>query len=298
MVADTFVVKMKTAFIYDPLFLSHNTGTGHPESSARLRVSFDLIKSRSWYSDLYPLAARPADSKWIDRVHHSRYEGRIKLACSSGQRYIDTPDVTVSQDSYDVARKAAGGLLEIADHLMTGEIDNGFAMTRPPGHHAEANYAMGFCLFNNVAIAARYLQERYQLERILIMDWDVHHGNGTQHIFEEDPTVFYVSLHQFPHYPGTGARAEAGRGKGEGTTLNCPMNPGSGDELYRQAFKEIIMPKALDFRPDAVLISAGFDAHRADPLGAINLDTASYIWMTDDDGVGGQVLSRQTHFRS
>ena len=163
---------------------------------------------------------------------------------------------------------------------MTGTADNGFAMIRPPGHHAENDVAMGFCLFNGIAIAARYLQKNYGLERILILDWDVHHGNGTQHTFEQDPTVFYISLHQFPHYPGTGARSETGIGAGEGATLNCPMSPGLGDEHYRQAFTEVILPRARKFAPDAVLISAGFDAHFADPLGSINLESQSYVWMT------------------
>ena len=171
-------------------------------------------------------------------------------------------------------------MLELADQVMSGNADNGFALVRPPGHHAEPAEAMGFCLFNNIAITARYLQQKYELERILILDWDVHHGNGTQHSFEHDPSVFYISLHQFPHYPGTGARSETGIGDGEGATLNCPMTPGLGDSAYREAFSEIVLPMARAFNPDAVLISAGFDAHRADPLGSINLENSSYTWMT------------------
>jgi acetoin utilization deacetylase AcuC-like enzyme len=271
---------VKTAFVYDPLFLNHDTGRSHPERSQRLVAAHDLIQSRPWYSDLIQLKPAPADLKWVETIHDKRYIERVHQACSGQQRHLDSPDVSISRESYDVALNAVGSLLGIADQVMNEKADNGFAMIRPPGHHAENDVAMGFCLFNGIAIAARYLQESYGLERILILDWDVHHGNGTQHTFEQDPSVFYISLHQFPHYPGTGARSETGIGAGEGATLNCPMSPGLGDEHYRQAFQEIILPRAKSFAPDAVLISAGFDAHFADPLGSINLDNQSYVWMT------------------
>lgn len=271
---------MKTSFVYNPFFLNHDTGAGHPERSARLTATFELLQTQDWFSSLHRLETQAIASNWIDTVHPGNYEQRIQTACERGEQYIDTPDVTVSNDSYHVATHAAGGILAIADSVMSKQTDNGFALIRPPGHHAEANQAMGFCLFNNIAITARYLQEKHQLERILILDWDVHHGNGTQHIFEEDPSVFYISLHQFPHYPGTGAKSETGIGKGEGATLNCPMDAGMGDERYREAFDHVIMPRAMAFNPDAVLISAGFDAHGADPLGSLNLTTSSYRWMT------------------
>jgi acetoin utilization deacetylase AcuC-like enzyme len=180
---------------------------------------------------------------------------------------------------------------------MQGEAENGFALIRPPGHHAESGEALGFCLFNNVAITAKYLKRRYGLEKILILDWDVHHGNGTQHTFEDDPSVFYVSVHQYPWYPGTGSHSETGTGAGNGATLNCPMPAGSGDEDYRAAFGQTILPAARAFKPDAVLISAGFDAHAADPLGGINLSTNFYRWMTSevmeiaDSSAGGRVIS-------
>ncbi|NKB62521.1 MAG: histone deacetylase [Gammaproteobacteria bacterium] len=271
---------MQTSFLYNPLFLNHDTGAGHPERSARLTAAHDLLFQQPWYGALKQAEARVAESVWINQVHSNLYENRILTACRGGENYIDTPDVMVSLDSYDVAVQAAGGVLGIADQIMSGEVDNGFAMIRPPGHHAEADQAMGFCLFNNIAIAARYLQHQYGLERILILDWDVHHGNGTQHIFDTDPSVFYISLHQFPHYPGTGSRSEQGMGKGEGATLNCPMSAGMGDQHYREAFREVIMPKARAFSPDMVLVSAGFDAHVADPLGSMALSTSSYGWMT------------------
>lgn len=271
---------MKTAYIYDPLFLNHNTGSRHPEKSERVSAAHDMLSNQEWYSSLRTLDTRAAEHQWLSTVHDLEYIDRVRKACESGERKLDTPDVTISTSSYDVAINAAGSVLQLADELMSKQIDNGFAMVRPPGHHAEQAEAMGFCLFNNIAIAARYLQQKYELEKIFILDWDVHHGNGTQHTFESDPSVFYISLHQFPHYPGTGALSETGIGKGQGATLNCPMTPGAGDADYRQAFEEKVLPLATAFNPDAVLISAGFDAHASDPLGSINLQNSSYNWMT------------------
>lgn len=276
---------MNTAFIYDPIFLNHETGAGHPERSQRLSTAYNMLSTQPWFDNLRCLKTAKAELQWISAVHDNRYIDRVEQACALQQRHVDSPDVSICKASYGVALHAVGSVLAIADEIMANEnmankADNGFAMIRPPGHHAEVNLAMGFCLFNSIAIAARYLQKKYQLERIVILDWDVHHGNGTQHIFEQDSSVFYISVHQFPHYPGTGALAETGIAAGQGATLNCPMSPGLGDQHYVQAFKEIILPKAKAFAPDAVLISAGFDAHRADPLGEINLETQSYVWMT------------------
>lgn len=273
---------MKTGYIYDPIFLSHDTGMGHPETSQRLSSAHSLLSRQDWYGTLQLFSPRIAEAKWVETVHTSDYIERVKSSCEAGMSMIDTPDVRVSPQSYAVSLRATGSLLELADQMMGGEVDNGFAMVRPPGHHAETSTAMGFCLFNSVAIAARYLQQQYKLQRILILDWDVHHGNGTQHAFEEDPEVFYISLHQYPHYPGTGALSETGIGKGAGTTLNCPMSAGLGDDAYREAFKHIISPAIGNFNPDAILISAGFDAHHADPLGGICLKTSSYGWMTQE----------------
>lgn len=272
---------MKTAFVYDPLFLSHDTGPRHPERSQRLSAAFELISQQPWFEKLYRFEPKPADRRLIQTIHPPQYIDRVERACQSGDQHIDTGDVAICKASYDVALNAAGSLLEISDQVMTGNVDNGFAMVRPPGHHAETDFAMGFCLFNSIAVTAKYLQNNYGLERIVILDWDVHHGNGTQHIFEQDPTVFYISLHQFPHYPGTGALSETGIGNGQGTTLNCPMSAGLGDVQYQEAFKEIIVPAVKKFSPDAVLISAGFDGHIADPLGGINLSTNSFVWMTE-----------------
>jgi acetoin utilization deacetylase AcuC-like enzyme len=271
---------MTTGFLYDPRFLDHDPGQGHPESRERLAVSLAYLQQLPWFSKLKPLVPQLAGESWIHAVHASDYVRRAKQACEEGRSYLDTPDVGISQHSYEIARLAAGGALVLADQMMAGTIQNGFALLRPPGHHAEESFAMGFCLFNNIAILARYLQKKHGLEKILILDWDVHHGNGTQHTFYDDPSVFYISLHQYPFYPGTGASHETGEGRGKGATLNCPMPAGSGDAAYQTAFTEKILPKAEVFKPDAVLISAGFDAHASDPLAAMRLSTSSFAWMT------------------
>lgn len=271
---------MTTGFLYDERFLKHDTGREHPESPERLTSVLTHLKKQSWFSGLKPFKPFPAEENWIETVHSYDYLKRAKEECEHGGRYLDTPDVGICPETYEIARLAVGGALTLADEMMAGKIQNAFALMRPPGHHAEKDYAMGFCLFNNIAILARYLQKKHGLEKILILDWDVHHGNGTQHTFYEDPSVFYVSLHQFPFYPGTGAAHETGGGRGKGTTLNCPMAASSGNVFYERAFQEQILPKIEVFRPDAVLISAGFDAHREDPLALMNLDEGCFAWMT------------------
>jgi acetoin utilization deacetylase AcuC-like enzyme len=272
---------MNTAFLSDDRFLLHDTGPSHPERAARVSVVLDQLEKQPWFEKLLPLRAISCDEAWLCSVHDVELVQRAKKACLDGYSYLDSPDVQVSQQSFDTALLATGGILRLVDTVVSGQANNGFALVRPPGHHAEKNTALGFCLFNNVAIAARYLQQRHGLDKILILDWDVHHGNGTQHLFEDDPSVYYISLHQYPHYPGTGAASETGFGRGAGATLNCPMAAGSGDDEYQQAFKQKILPGISEFRPEAVLVSAGFDAHQADPLGAVNLSTSCYGWMTE-----------------
>ena len=288
---------MKTAFASDPRFQNHATGQGHPERSSRLAHTLDHLQAKEWFASLQTVEAVRCETEWLARVHHRQLIERARASCEQGLPYLDTPDVAISAESFEVARLAAGTGLNLADEVAHGRVDNGFALVRPPGHHAEHNAALGFCLFNNIAIAARYLQDQHGLEKILIVDWDVHHGNGTQHLFEEDPSVFYVSTHQYPHYPGTGAYSETGTGAGKGATLNCPMNAGAGNETYTQAFTETILPAIDAFGPDMILISAGFDAHQADPLGSINLTTEHYAWMTRrlmecaDHHCNGRILS-------
>ena len=271
---------MKTGFHYDPVYLQHDTGRGHPECSERLTATMQYLKDQPFFKQLQPVATRTADLQWIETVHDRNYIHRAKTTCDAGAPFLDSMDVSVSKNSFNVALQAAGSALELADQIISAKLDNGFALIRPPGHHAENTMALGFCLFNNVAILARYLQQQHGLDKIMILDWDVHHGNGTQHTFEDDPSVLYISTHQYPYYPGTGAWYETGTGRGEGTTLNCPMAAGSGDLEYEAAFVKKILPRIDQFRPEIIIISAGFDAHVNDPLGNINLSTEFYGWMT------------------
>ncbi|OGW78499.1 MAG: histone deacetylase, partial [Omnitrophica bacterium GWA2_52_8] len=218
----------QTGYLYDSRYLLHSAGEGHPERPARLEAIHDRIKTLPCFPELLPIAAAPALIDWVRTIHDAEYIERARQASSDRRRYLDSMDVGICEDSFDIALLAAGGALALADDLMAGKILNGFGVFRPPGHHAEKSQAMGFCLFNNIAILARYLKKHYGLEKIMILDWDVHHGNGTQHAFEEDPSVLFVSLHQYPFYPGTGAYSETGTGKGKGATLNCPMPAGCG----------------------------------------------------------------------
>lgn len=272
---------MSTAFLYDDRFLAHDTGAGHPERADRLVASIERVRREPWQDGLIEVPARLCDDDEIRSIHSPEYLSRAQQACRQGAPFLDTPDVAINAVSYDTARLAAGGVLALCDSVMEGDADNAFALIRPPGHHAEQGVALGFCLLNNVAIAARYLQHRYSVEKVAIVDWDVHHGNGTQHLFEADPTVLYASLHQYPYYPGTGAQSEDGIGKGKGATVNCPMSAGCGDDDYETAFVERVLPAIENFGPDMVLISAGFDAHSADPLAQMQLSTGMFGWMTD-----------------
>jgi len=272
---------MATGFLYDPRYLEHDTGQGHPECPERLVVTLSYLEKLPWFEQLKRVAPRPAEFEWIQAVHSFRYIHHAQATCRQGSSLLDSADVDVCPKSFDIALLAAGGALELADQIMAGNITNGFALLRPPGHHAEQSEALGFCLFNNIAILAKYLQKKHGVEKILILDWDVHHGNGTQHMFYEDPSVLYISLHQFPFYPGTGSANETGSGRGQGYTLNCPMPAGAGDTDYEHAFMKKILPKIRGFKPDVVLISAGFDAHKEDPLAHICLSTEFYGWMSE-----------------
>ncbi len=272
---------MTTGFLYDPRFLDHDPGRYHPERAIRLSAAIRYLERQPWFADLeqVPVAA-PADMRWIRTIHDERYVERALAVCASGAPFLDVTDVGVCAKSPEVALLATGSLMAMADRVMSGALANGFVMARPPGHHAEADMALGFCLFNHVAVTARYLQQHHGVAKVLILDWDVHHGNGTQHSFEDDPSVLYVSTHQYPYYPGTGAYSETGIGRGQGATLNCPMPAGADDALYEEAWRELILPKIERFAPEVILLSAGFDAHRADPLAQINLSTGFFAWMS------------------
>lgn len=290
---------MNTAFVYSPSFLNHEPGHDHPESSTRLTASISYLASRDWFKSLHQVTTMEAPRHWLEQIHSEEYLDRAAAACRMGAAFLDSPDVGVSRQSFETALIAAGAPLAIADEILGGArgINNGFALVRPPGHHAERDMALGFCMFNNVAILARYLQRQYGLDKLVILDWDVHHGNGTQHTFEEDPSVLYISTHQYPYYPGTGAYSETGIGRGKGATLNCPLPAHSGDVEYEMAFRDKIIPAIHAFRPECILISAGFDAHRDDPLAQMRLTTGFYGWMTErilelaDYSCAGRIIS-------
>jgi len=260
-----------TAIVEDSRFLDHRGPAGHPERPDRLSAVRDALAPRR--DRLYALAPRPATREEILRIHSPEHIDRISHACERAPAQLDA-DTYVSPASFEVGLLAAGGCVDLARAIAAGRVQAGVASVRPPGHHAEADRAMGFCLFNNVAVAAQALRAEDGVDRVLILDWDVHHGNGTQHSFEEDPAVLYVSTHQYPYYPGTGAFSEAGRGRGTGFTLNIPMPAGCGDSEYAGAFRRILVPAARAFRPDFILVSCGFDAHRDDPLAG--------MWVTGD----------------
>jgi acetoin utilization deacetylase AcuC-like enzyme len=272
---------MKTGLVYDKRFLQHDPGTGHPECKERLSSVMNYLGRRAWFDNIFQIPPLTADERWLMQIHTRQYLERARLACLTNQAYLDTLDVGISRETYDVALLASGATLVLADRVLSGEINNGFALIRPPGHHAETDLAMGFCLLNNVAILARYLQIQHRIDKIAILDWDVHHGNGTQHIFESDPSVLYISAHQYPFYPGTGAYTETGIGRGQGYTLNCPMPAGSTDGDYTRIFHEKILPKIENFKPEFIIISSGFDAHQDDPLGGMRLSTEFFGWMTE-----------------
>lgn len=287
----------RLGFVYDVDYLKHDTGPGHPERPQRLESLVQRIQHSPLWEDMRHLLVSPATVEWISLVHPEYYIKMIERKCVHGENVLDGGDTHVSPESYDVALKAAGGVLGAIDEVLQGNLNSVFCAVRPPGHHAETATAMGFCLFNNVAVGARYAQTKYALDRVAIIDWDVHHGNGTQEIFYEDDSVLYVSLHQYPFYPGTGAESERGKGKGEGFTLNCPMTAGSGEKEYLEAFEKKILPTLDLYQPQLLIISAGFDAHKDDPLANINLTEESFVKMTEMLGevasnhCGGKIIS-------
>jgi acetoin utilization deacetylase AcuC-like enzyme len=271
----------KTGLVYHPAYLEHDMGAGHPESPNRLRAIMQKLETSGTAARLVKIEPRKAEDEWITQVHTPNYLASLnRQAPASGRVSLD-PDTSMSPGTLQAAYVAAGGALAAVDAIMAQEVDHVFCAVRPPGHHAEAGHAMGFCFFNNVAIAARYLQKQYGLTRVLIVDWDVHHGNGTQHSFEDDPSVLFFSTHQYPHYPGTGRETERGKGTGEGFTINVPMEAGEGDDEYRAVFQKVLVAAADDFKPEFVIISAGFDAHKDDPLASMGLTESGYAALTE-----------------
>lgn len=271
---------MATAFVYADDYLLHDTGPNHPERPDRLRAIMAQIAATKLSDKLLAVKPELAALPWIERVHSQEQIRAISAACKRAPAYLD-PDTPVCPLSFDIALLAAGGVLRACDAVMEREATNAFCAVRPPGHHAESNRAMGFCLFNSIAIAARYLQAKYRLRRVMIVDWDVHHGNGTQEIFYRDSSVQYYSVHQFPLYPGTGAAEEQGEDSGFGTTCNIPLPPGTNDAEYYGAVDDSLPPIMERFRPEFLLISAGFDAHIDDPLAELAVTTAGFQRLTE-----------------
>lgn len=279
------------ALIYDPAYLTHETGP-HPETSDRLRVILKALESDvGLWKQVQRISPSPATEADLTRCHSGALVEQIRTLCERGARFIDM-DTAISPESFDVAKLAAGAAIKAVDVVMKGDTPTAFALIRPPGHHATPTRAMGFCLFNNVAVGARYAQAKYGVENVLIMDWDVHHGNGTQEIFWTDPTVFYFSTHQYPYYPGTGAADEHGGGKGEGFTLNVPLRAGTSARAHREAFSDALKSVKTKFHPDLVMISAGFDSRRGDPLGGLMLEDGDFSDLTKE------LLDLADHFSS
>lgn len=277
----------KTGYIFSEKGILHDTGAGHPECPARLTA----IKSAFEAAGLHPPRIDPVKATREDllRNHDAAHIDLIEATCENNLPYPD-PDTNMVPASWEAALLAAGGAIEACKAVLDGAYDNAFSAMRPPGHHAERDRAMGFCLFNNVAVVARWLREVRGLDRVAILDWDVHHGNGTQHSTYDDPTIYYVSLHQFPHYPGTGRPEERGA---DNTNLNLTMPPGTPAEVWMDAVENKVVPELESFAPDFLLISCGFDAHRLDPLGQQNLESHHYAEMTQlvSGLAGGKIVS-------
>ena len=295
----------KTGFVYSPEYLKHNTGS-HPENSSRLTAIINWIEKENLTEKLINLTPIPATVEQISLIHDKEYIHNVKEACDNlisplppltspfsppleggegevvkgGRGELDA-DTVISEDSYDAALLAAGGVITGVDAVFEGKIHNAFCCVRPPGHHAEKKRAMGFCIFNNIAIGAKYAQKMYNVKRVFIIDWDVHHGNGTQNAFYYDSTVFYTSTHQEYLFPGTGRSDETGNGDGKGFTMNLPLPHGEGDKEYISLFKKRIYPEIINYKPDLIMISAGFDAHIDDPLGSMNITSEGFGKLTD-----------------
>ncbi len=269
----------RTGFFFDDIFLEHKTTSDHPEKPQRLTAINDNLKEKNLYSQLVQVPFVPVEINYLLIVHTKEYIEHVKQVCQKGSGYLDS-DTPVSEKSYKAALMAAGAVTSAIDAVMEGKIRNAFCAVRPPGHHAEKDRAMGFCIFNNIAIGAKYIQNKYNLRKILIVDWDVHHGNGTQHAFYDDPDILYFSVHQSPFYPYTGDKSEKGVGKGLNFTMNFPLPAGSKNEDYLDIFENKLKPAAISFEPDFVLISAGFDSHKNDLLGGMKVTEQEFAQMT------------------
>jgi acetoin utilization deacetylase AcuC-like enzyme len=289
---------MTTAIVHHPIYEKHDTGPGHPEMPSRYRVVIDALQNdEQLWGSLKEITPEKALQGFVQAAHTKEHFKRVEGAFANGLDRLDM-DTTISMKSFDASLYAAGGAISAVDAVMSGDVRNAFAAVRPPGHHATAESTMGFCIFNNVAVAAKYAQNKYkEIENVAIIDWDVHHGNGTQGIFYSDPSVFFFSMHQYPWYPGTGSYGETGQGKGLGTTLNLPVKAYTKAADQNAAFEAAIEDIGSRMKPDMIFISAGFDAHRSDPLGQLQLEDPDYVRMTKvmmqwaDEACEGRLVS-------
>ena len=289
---------MKTALVHHPIYQKHDTGPGHPETPKRYEVVMEALREDAkFWETLNEITPEKASKGLIQAAHTPQHFKRVEGAFEHGQDRLDA-DTVISMQSFDAALFAAGGAIAGVDAVMQGEAKNAFVAVRPPGHHATLENAMGFCLFNNVAVAAKYVQNNYkEIERVAVIDWDVHHGNGTQGIFYDDPSVYFFSMHQYPWYPGTGSRGETGFGRGLGLTMNIPVKADTQAAEQTRMFEGALEDISKKFRPDLIFISAGFDAHLTDPLGQLRLEDKDFIAMTRavkqwaDEVCGGRIVS-------
>lgn len=266
--------------LYHPVFEQHLVGIHHPEQPGRLQAIRSRLQREGLWKQMAHRQPPPIDERWILLNHSEEYLEEVKQAAQKVPVVLDGGDTLMTEHTLEAAYRAAGAAIMGIDAILNGEFPTVFALVRPPGHHAEYDHAMGFCLFNNVAIAAHYAITRYGIKRIFILDWDVHHGNGTQHSFEWRSDVFFCSIHQWPLYPGTGSASEQGKGEGKGFTRNFPLPAGSGDTTYLQVIRDSIIPLMEQYQPELILISAGFDAHEGDPLAGMRVSTSGFAQMT------------------